>query len=141
MNSEQIERELKDYKPLFLGVYSSDRLPTHRRGLFISNTDPSHLPGTHWIAIYNDGQHGEYFDSFGREPTGIFKDYMNTFCKNWTFNDRQLQSIASSFCGQYCIYYCVLRSFDINMRRIVNNFTNDTGFNDVLVHGFVCNKI
>ena len=66
---------------------------------------------------------------------------MNAFCKNWTFNDRQLQSIASSFCGQYCIYYCVLRSFDINMRRIVNNFTNDTGFNDVLVHGFVCNKI
>ena len=59
MNSEQIERELKDYKPLFLGVYSSDRLPTNRRGLPISNTDPSHLPGTHWIAIYNDGQHGE----------------------------------------------------------------------------------
>jgi hypothetical protein len=141
MDSEQIERELKDYRPLFLGVYSSDQLPTHRHGLFISNTDPSHLPGTHWVAIYTDGERGEYFDSFGRPPTKTFKDYMNSRCRHWTFNDKQLQSVASYFCGHYCIYFCVLRSFNINMRRIVNNFTNDTGFNDVLVHGFVCNKI
>jgi len=27
------------------------------------------------------------------------------------------------------------------MRRIVSSFTRDTGFNDVLVHGFVCKRI
>ena len=142
MNTEEIEKALKDYKPLFLGVFSSDKLPTHPHGLFISNTDPSHLPGTHWVAICIDGRRGEYFDSFGRPPSSTFKDYMNTYCKHWTFNARQLQSIASSFCGQYCIYYCIMRSFNVNMCRIVNNFTKDTGFNDVLVHSFVCeNKI
>jgi hypothetical protein len=124
------------------GVYSRNNLP-EERGLMVVNTDPSDRPGTHWIAIYIDaeGRHGEYFDSFGRPPTKTFKDYMNSHCKYWTFNDKQIQSIASRFCGHYCIYYCSLRCRNIDMRRIVNNFTNDTGFNDVLVHGFICNKM
>ena len=33
---------------------------------------------------------------------------------------------------------CILRSRGIDMRSNVSSFTRDTGFNDVLVHGFVC---
>jgi len=71
---------------------------------------------------------GEYFDSFGRPPSKPLERYMNRSCKNWTFNSRQLQSVVSSFCGHCCIYYCLLRSRGIT----------DTGFNDSMVHAFVC---
>ena len=63
---------------------------------------------------------------------------MNRHCSSWTFNDRQLQSVVSRFCGHYCIYYCMLRGRGIDMCKIVSSFTGDTGLNDVLVHGFVC---
>jgi len=85
------------------------------------------------------GCRGEYFDSFGRRPPAIVEAYMNANCLNyWSFNERQLQSIASNVCGYYCVYYCMLRSAGIDMFKIVKSFTSDTGFNDVLVHGFLC---
>jgi len=31
----------------------------------------------------------------------------------WNFNDSQLQSVASRFCGHYCVFYCIFRSRDI----------------------------
>ncbi len=107
--------------------------------LLICNTDPHYKPGTHWIAIYVDkwGRR-EYFDSFGMEPTAVFKDYMNNLCRYWTFNPKQLQSVLSSFCGHYCCFYCVFRSSGYDMRKVVSMFTSDTAFNDVLVHNFVC---
>ena len=48
------------------------------------------------------------------------------------------QSVVSRFCGHYCVLYCILRSRGMDMCSIVSSFTRDTGFNDVLVHGFVC---
>jgi hypothetical protein len=139
MNTIELEKTLCNYKPTFLGVFSSDNLP-EKPGLMVCNTDTSRERGTHWIAIYIDAErrYGEYFDSFGRKPTATFRDYLNRHCKHWIFNDRQLQSVASRFCGHYCIYYCVLRCSGIDLRKIVNQFTNDQGYNDVLVHGFVC---
>jgi len=34
----------------------------------------------------------------------------------------------------------MLRSRGIDMPKIVNSFTADTGLNDVLAHGFVCHR-
>jgi hypothetical protein len=140
MNTDQIDRILKRNVDCFDGVFSCDRLPNEPR-LLVCNTDPSNRPGEHWIAICVDYRgRGEYFDSFGREPSDNFRRYMNRHCVNWIYNDRQLQSVASRFCGHYCIYYCLLRSRGLDMRRIVGSFTNDTGFNDVMVHAFICGK-
>jgi hypothetical protein len=36
--------------------------------------------------------------------------------------------------------YIVLRSRGIDMPKIIGMFGNDTGYNDWLVHQFVCNK-
>jgi hypothetical protein len=140
MNTDQIDRILKRNIGNFDGVFSRDRLPVKPR-LLVCNTDPSNRPGQHWIAIYvgEDGR-GEYFDSLACEPLDTFRRYMDRHCLNWTCNDRQLQSVVSRFCGHYCIYYCLLRSRGLDMRRIVSSFTNDTGFNDVLVHAFICGK-
>jgi len=139
MNSHEIERILKVNSSLFRGVFSCDTLPeSDVKGVMVCNTDPHDKPGEHWIAMYFDGERGEYFDSFGRPPAKVFKDYLNGHCKYWTFNDRQLQSICSRFCGHYCVYYCLLRANGVDLYKIIDSFTTDTGFNDVIVHAFIC---
>jgi hypothetical protein len=138
MNAVDIQRLLRGVNS-YRGTFSCDTLP-NKTGLVISNTDPHNLPGEHWIAIYisPDRRYGEYFDSFGRAPNALFTNYMREHCAYWIYNKKQLQSIVSNFCGYYCVYYCLLRSRGIDMNKIVNSFTSDTGFNDVLVHGFIC---
>jgi hypothetical protein len=139
MDTDHIESLLVN-QPEFQGVFSSDTLPTDPR-LLVCNTDPSTKPGEHWIAIYVDKNGcGEYFDSFGRHPSNHFVRYMNFNCKRWTFNKRCLQSRISAFCGYYCSLYVVLRCRGLDMIKIVGMFSNDTGYNDWLVHRIVCNK-
>jgi len=139
MNGLQIERFLRrKCGAKFQGVFSCDTLPPNPR-LLVCNTDPHYMPGTHWIAISVDSRgQGEYFDSYGLEPAPVFRDYMNRHCRRWTYNRVKLQSILSRFCGHYCCFYCVYRASGFNMSRIVSLFANDTTFNDVLVHSFVC---
>ena len=137
MNTEEIDRILRYRVRDFDGVFSVDTLPDKPR-LLVCNTDASDKPGRHWICMHFEAGRGEYFDSFGRRPTENFERYLNRHCSSWTFNRRQLQSVISKFCGHYCIYYCMLRSRGLDMPKIVNSFTTDTGLNDVLVHGFVC---
>ncbi len=142
MNTRDIDRFVRSdetCRVIFQGVFSVDTLPEKPR-LLICNTDPSDKPGKHWIAIFVDStRHGEYFDSFGRKPPGIFERYMNKHCIDWLFNIRQLQSIASSYCGFYCCFYCMLRCRGFDLNYVIKLFTGDTGFNDSIVRGFVCN--
>lgn len=142
MDSDRIRKYLdrrcgKD----FTGVFSSDTLPTHLKkpALLVCNTDVERLPGEHWIAIYIGASgEGEFFDSFGREPGQPFRDFMEKHSLKWTFNSTPLQNIRSSFCGHYCLFYCVYRRIGFNMNSIVRMFCTDTMINDYLVHKFVC---
>jgi hypothetical protein len=139
MNTARIERLLANQHN-FQGVFSSDTLPDSPR-LLVCNTDPSTQAGQHWIAIYVDKNgHGEYFDSFGRPPDKHFEQYMNSKCSRWIFNKKQLQSVISAFCGYYCCVYVAFRCRGYDMIKIIAMFTNDTGYNDMLVHRFICNK-
>jgi hypothetical protein len=139
MDADNIERLLTN-QPHFQGVFSADTLPNNPC-LLVCNTDPSMKPGEHWIAIYvNRNGCGEYFDSFGRPPNKHFAQYMNFYCERWTFNKRCLQSRISAFCGYYCCLYVVLKCRGLDLTKIVAMFSNDTGYNDWLVHRFICNK-
>ena len=140
MNSDEIERFLRRHLEDFDGVFSVDTLPP-KPHLLVCNTDPSYRPGRHWICIFVEDGRGEYFDSFGRRPSAAFERYLNRHCSYWTFNDVQLQSVVSKFCGHYCIYYCMLRSRGVHLRKIVSSFSTDTGLNDASVHGFVCRRL
>ena len=139
MNAKVIGQLLRN-KVNFQGVFSADTLPINPH-LLVCNTDPSTKPGDHWIAIHVDNNgRGEYFDSFGRPPNKHFERYMNSNCKRWSFNKKQLQSRISAFCGFYCCAYVALISRGYDMTKIVGMFKNDTGYNDWLVHRIVCNK-
>ena len=69
MNNTELEEKLfSDHRirDIVGGVYTSDALPIHakkRSLLHIVNTDPSYMPGKHWLVIYigEDG-YVEYFD-------------------------------------------------------------------------------
>ena len=118
MNTEEIDRILRRQCTRdFDGVFNVDTLPDRPR-LLVCNTDPSYRPGRHWVAICVKDGRGEYFDSFGRRPSGEFKRYMNRHCRYWTFNDKQLQSVVSQFCEYYCICYCLYRSNGIDCERL-----------------------
>jgi len=134
MNTEEIRRPLQNVKH-FYDVYSIDMLPARPRGILVCNLDPSYRRGIHWVCIcVDDGTRGDYFDTFWRALPKTLKDYMNAYCERWTYNSRQIQSIVSSFCGHYCIYFCMLRSRGLTMNEIVCSFSNDTGFNDCMVY-------
>jgi len=53
-------------------------------------------------------------------------------CASWNFNDKQLQSVVNKFCGCYCIYFCILRSRDVDTCKIARSFSSDSGLNDAL---------
>jgi len=86
MNTAELDRLISRHVKRFDGVLSSDRLPSNPR-MLVSNTHPSDAPGEHWVVIYvsDDGDYGEFFDSFGR-PTAEFEHYMNRHCSKWTYN-------------------------------------------------------
>lgn len=135
MNTSTLHSLLNGTVNSYVGTFSCNNLPDEQTGIIVSNLDPDYLPGTHWIAMYvsDDRLRGEYFDSFGRPPKGVFNKYMNEHCENWTYNRKQLQSIVSKYCGHYCFLYCVYRGRGFDMNFFVNLFTTDTGFNDKLV--------
>jgi len=142
MNTDEIRRVLR-LLPQFDDVYSINTLPNRPHRLLVCNLDPAHCPDTHWVAIYVDGNYGEYFDSLGRAPPDSIQKYLDRWCggaNNWIFIDCQVQSVISRLCGHYCIYYCTLRSNAISLREIVTSLSKDTAFNDVLVHAFVCRR-
>ena len=101
---------LRDTKTKFLGVFAKDQLPDINSltfpCCFIANTDPAHLPGTHWVAFFlpSHSEH-EFFDSYGLPPS----TYGFTFPIS-SFNHAQYQSIHSRACGEHCIYYLYLRT-------------------------------
>ena len=75
MNSQQLDTILRynQYsKKYFKGVYAANQLPfilDSYPAAFVVNTDPSDLPGTHWVAFYFDmNGKGEFFDSYGKAP-------------------------------------------------------------------------
>lgn len=145
MDARKIENLLrKRCGRIFLGVFAIDRLPQRlpprRPLLLVCNTDPHDEPGEHWITLFIDN-HGEYFDSFGREPPHIFKSYLDKYCTDWIRNDRPLQSVLSSFCGHYCVFYCLYKCLNFDILTIVNIFSNDTALNDYIVHRFVCDEL
>lgn len=147
MNTTDLFRHLATRcRGILLGIYPLDMLPLHlppkRPLLIVCNTDPHSKPGEHWIVIYLDDKcHGEYFDSFGRTPLPTFREFLDRHCTNWIYNEKQLQSVVSRFCGHYCVFYCLFKLLLYSMDSIVDCFSNDTTLNDIIVHKFVCENL
>ena len=75
----------------------------------VANTDISTLTCSHWVAMYisNDGT-GYYFGSLGRPPQQYSLNFMKDNSHYWICNTNQIQSLASSVCGHFCIAFAFL---------------------------------
>ena len=76
-------------KGSFAGVYACDQFSSIEISkypkLFVVNTDPIELPGTHWIAIYfNEQMKEEFFDSYGKHLIHYNKYFLQKCCRMGT---------------------------------------------------------
>ena len=89
-------------EPKFNGVYSRDKLPKIKDGVYVINLDDYKSIGTHWIAFYVNAENVTYFDSFGVEhiPKEIKKFIGN---KNIITNIYRIKAYNSITCWYFCI--------------------------------------
>ena len=114
--SEYLNRDLICSK-FFYGVYPANKFNKLRSlpALIVCNTDTSSRPGEYWIVLYVDENcRREYFDSIGRFLTKWFTTFLDENYTAFIWNEKQLQSVISKFCGHYSL-------------------------NDSIVHNCVCN--
>ena len=116
MFKRQIEQILKlDARDKFRGVYPIDLLPKRQQGAYVINLDKHDEPGSHWVAVYDDGKTVEYFDSYGLPPTCL--EFLGT---SYNYSSVQLQPLLSLACGYYCCYFLIHRIQGLNMSKIVD---------------------
>lgn len=136
MNTEELDKS--DLGLHYKGCYSSDLLPTVDRSpfAFITNTDPSNLPGTHWVAIYIRNRIGEYFDSGGFYPPPRLEKYLDRNCLYWKYNRKLIQHPSSSTCGLYCVYFVKNRVKFNTMEEPLKIFSSNLRKNEIIINSF-----
>lgn len=140
MNTLQLLESLHKI-PAHTGVFPSDRIPKiwTKPSAYIFNTRPHSHPGEHWTAMFvnRDGR-GIFFDSFGEPPS--IPEYLQRIRKNTTlyvYNKKQLQSLDSTVCGEFCVFFLHCMCIGLNLDQFIDLFTDDTAKNDKLVHEYV----
>ena len=66
LNKFEIQKYYQN-EPKFNGIYSRNNLPKIKDRVYVINLDEFKSIGTHWIALYVNGNNVIYFDSFGVE--------------------------------------------------------------------------
>ena len=143
MDSTQIEKLLwanKWTRKQFLGCFAADQLPSKFDKFpccLIINLDTINKPGSHWVAAYiKNYSKCYYFDSYGplnclnpayikpkpyciSGPNFTIYDFSNYF-KSVTTNKSIYQSIISSNCGHFCIYFIYSMCIGISYSKIIS---------------------
>lgn len=138
MNTIEIKKYLHSMHPtLQNNVYPANRLPLHIKTptYLVSNLDFDTEPGSHWIAIHIERNGvGQYFDSYGRPPTGNHRSFLNRTTRQWDFNRYRLQHDFTSVCGEYCLTYLYYKFHGNSMMDFVQLFDSSKLNNDLFVH-------
>lgn len=90
------------------GTFANDNLPRSRDQYrsFIVNTDPVHLGGTHWQALFfNRKGVCIFFCSYGTSPTRNIRTFARNNSSRLRWNTNSLQHPLSSTCGLFCMYF------------------------------------
>ena len=104
----------------FIGVYAEDQVSNLSITTFpsslIINIDPSHMRGSHWLAIRISRYSLEIFDPLGFQILSWprIPCHLLNFLRRWSSHRRTIispviQSHSSVLCGFYCIAYIVCR--------------------------------
>ena len=97
----------------FGGTYPRDLIPHRLRPYeraVVINTDKHDQPGTHWVCVYVVPPVVEYFDSYGfRHFLPEILDFIERHQSTPVWNPFDYQSLNTTVCGQYCVYYLLQR--------------------------------
>jgi hypothetical protein len=147
MDAQQIYSILKsdDFvsQQNFFGVFPSDLIPIsalHYPCCLVVNTKPVSHSGEHWIVIVKSSKNtGYYFDSYGMSPANFTEAAVVLEPTiNWDHNKVQLQSLLTTVCGQYCVFFLLHIARGLSPKQIVDflNDNGDTAANDAFIFTF-----
>lgn len=125
------------------GVYSIDTLPDRiSDSIFFINSDPSDLPGEHWVCVFFPHQNSpaEFFDSLGHEPNYYSSNIAHFMNNNFKYNTQRLQAYNSSTCGLYCLFFLYYRVRGYTFSDILSKFSSNLNLNDSIVIDFYLKK-
>ena len=139
MNSSEIERALRrefSTKGLFVDVFAADQLPQEKEfpGGYIANTDASGKSGEHWVAFYCEKVVIECFDSFGAKAGSY-----SPLIQKWLDDEYQvmqketIQSVDSTVCGQYSMFFILLKYNGFSYQDILSVFTKNRNLRQICV--------
>ena len=82
---------------------------------------------------------GEYFDSYSLHPSmNSFTAFMERNSNNWIYNEKTVQSLFSTMCGHYCVYFILYCCHGYSMRDIVSRFSSNLTENGRNINLFIC---
>lgn len=136
MFKRQIETILgldKSTRDQFCGVYAMDQLPRKRqRGLYVINMDDYDEPGSHWVAVCDDGT-VEYMDSYGLPPFDL--RCLKFVGSDFVYNTIPIQRQYSNACGFHCIYFLLNRARSVPANDIIATLSRTDG--DFIVKNYI----
>lgn len=122
----------------FGGVVNKDSLVKLNNKAWVFNLDRKTGPGTHWVCASDvDPLYVYYFDSFGEPAPNHVTQMMKETGKRIIVNNKQVQAMESSSCGEFCIMF--LKELVVKKRKpyeIIKYFTNDMAINEKILERF-----
>lgn len=106
---------IKNYR----GCYMKDQLKNlepKNVECFILNFEDSDSSGSHWSAVWHEGNSKIFFDSFGTNPPFELINYLGPGILSSTF---QIQKINTDICGELCILILYLLDSGYSFEEII----------------------
>jgi len=146
MNTRQIQRLLRRHPktaPIFLGAVPSDGIPA--TDIFpyavVINTEPHDDGGRHWVAVFVESRDRvEYFDSYACLPNSNIASFLLRF-PHVLRNTERLQSLTSTVCGHYCIFFLTKRCSRRSFAQIVKSLKAERPRTDRYVATYVSHLV
>lgn len=108
------------------GVFSSNNLPqkvSKYPSAYICNTDPTFLPGSHWVVFWiHSPIRAKFYDSFGNLPRyyGVaFDVFLQNNCNYCVYNNVQIQHRDSDSCGYHVLFYIWMKCYNYLMSQVI----------------------
>ena len=136
--------ELKEYmlrddfiSQQYGGVVALNEIPTKidKPSIYIVNSDPNYLPGTHWYAVYFN-QVSEHFDSAGFDPCEPLTNQLIANSFKFRYNTNRVQNYYTETCGLFCLFYSYFRCRSFTFVEIMDMFSNNLELNENIVKSF-----
>lgn len=91
----------------------------------------------HWVSLFLNSNRIEFFDSAGVDSFRTNK-YIYRFVKRQKqreiiFNQRQIQSYSSNYCGLFCLVFLYAKAINLRLSHFVKVFKPDLVSNDEIV--------